>query len=70
MTGCTGMGFPALDSLTKRTKKIFNLGLPDRALGSTSPSLLHDLVEVRMVPLSLHRPLYCMEGMSVFRLGH
>ena len=40
------------------------------ALGSTGPSLLHDLVEVGVVPLSLYGPLYCMEGMSVFRLGH
>ena len=57
MTGCTGRGSPTSDSLTKRTKRIFNSGLPDRALDSTGPSLLHDLIEVGVVPLSLHRPL-------------
>ena len=39
----TGRGFPALDLLNRR---IFKLGLHDRALGSDSPILLYDQVEV------------------------
>ena len=31
-------------------KRIFNSGLPVRASGSAGPSLLHDLVEVRVDP--------------------
>ena len=69
MTGYIGKGSSASDSLTKRTKRIFNSGLPDRASGSAGPSLLHDLVEVGVVPMSLCRPLYCTEGILVFRLG-
>ena len=53
------------------------MGLPDRALGSTSPILLHDQVEVRVVPLSLddvplslHRLLVSMDGMSVSKYWH
>ena len=70
MTRCTRQGSPASDSLTKRTKRVFNSGLPDRALGIAGPSIMHDLVKVGVVPLSLHRLLYCIEGTSVFRLGH
>ena len=70
ITMCTGRGTPISDSLTKRTKRIFNLGILDRSSGSTSHSYLHDQVEDGEVPLPLCRPLYCMEGMSVFRLWH
>ena len=37
---------------------------------STRPILLHDQVVVRGIPLSLCRPLNCMEGILVARHWH
>ena len=39
-------------------------------MGSASPILLYNQVDVGVVPLSLHRPLNCMEGMLVSRQMH
>ena len=74
--GMTGEQGRALLPQTPLIKGYLNSGLPDRALGTTSPILLHDKVEVGVVPLSLgdvplslHRPLVSMDGMSVSRQG-
>ena len=63
----TGRGSCALESL--KIYRYLKLGLPYRASGSARPILFHGQVVVGYIPLSLYRPLNCMEGMSVSRHG-
>ena len=53
----TRRGSPASDSLVKELKECVTQVICQVWSGSTSPSLLHDLRKLGLVPRSLHGPL-------------
>ena len=57
MTGVQGGSLLPQTPLTKSKNDTLNTCLPDRALGSSGPILLHDQVEAGVVPLSFGESL-------------
>ena len=48
-------------------KRYLKVGFTLQGPGSAKPNLLHNRTVVRAEPLSLHGPLYCMDGTLVSR---